>query len=1052
MKSLITMISKFLMVGVLTLGVAMNAHAQRVVSGTVTASDDGEPLVGVSIVIAGTATGATTNIDGEYQIEASDSDQLVFSMVGFQTYETIVGDRSTIDVEMEVFVGELDEVVVTAFGLRRDRKALGYSIQQVEGTQLSTAREMNVANSLQGRMAGVDVNRSATPGGSSSVIIRGASSLSGDNQPLYVVDGFPINNSNLDAASIAGGRDFGDGIGNIQPDDIESMTVLKGPTAAALYGSRGANGVIMITTKEGATDRDQVEVTVNTGLTFDLLNVTPTYQNTYGAGYGGGTIFGTTVVDGVEVDMMPDWGWDHWGAAYDGRPYVLQTMPEAGILEYSAQPRDNVLELYRTGITANNSISFSGGTQTTNYRLSMSDMRNQHILPVTNLERQSVSLNVSSAVYDNLVVHGRVHYINQQGENRPEAGFGRGAANLAATLAETPRHIDLALLTPHMRPDGSQVNPHNRIPNNPYWIMHEMVSEDQRRRIIGNLTLSYDATEWLNMQARGGTDFYNDTRFERVAPGTHGAINGWVENNDWSVREDYGEFMMTTDGELTSDFDGSFTAGASHTRQERQVRGFRGNNLISPRVYDISNAQDVRPRNSISRKEINSVFGMAQLAFRNYLFLDLTGRNDWSSTLSRDNYSFFYPSATMSFSYSDLLNIDPAYLTYGKLRVSVAQAGNDAEPYMTTSGYTISPEAFQGARFASGSNTIPLVDLKNELTTSLEIGTEMRLVDNRVGIDFTWYRASTKNQILPIEISNTSGYSSRLINAGEVMNKGIELMLNVIPVRTQTFMWDATLNMSRNRSEVVELVDELESFTLMTQAQVSIEARPGEPFGNLIGFEYLRTEDGRLLLNDNGQHQRAPETSILGNIQPDMIGGFENTFSYRGFHLSALIDFSIGGEVMSTSMYRQMANGTGVFTVLPYDIPEENEFIIDGVIEQEDGTYVQSDVGVNRQNLFARRAWGGYGEAFIVDKTYSSLREVTFGYQFGDRLIRNIPVSSARFSIVARNLFYLYRADEFKEMGIAPEGIANTSPAAMGYETKRLPTTRSIGFNLQFSL
>jgi TonB-linked SusC/RagA family outer membrane protein len=1025
---------------------------QETVRGQVVDSESGESIPGVNVMIQGTSIGTVTTIDGEFELEVSDLDQvLVISYIGYERLEIPLQGRTEINVELVQSVAEMDELVVTAFGLERQRKALGYSVQSVDGVSLSTAREVNVANSLQGRVAGVHVSRSsAGAGGSSSITIRGSSSLAGNNQPLYVIDGVPIDNTNLDPASHTSGRDYGDGIGDINPDDIESMTVLKGPSAAALYGSRGANGVILVTTKRADASQERMEVTVNTGATFDFLNVLPRFQNKWGGGYGGGYgSFGTREVDGTEYPMYTNSMWDHWGGEMDGRLITVQNMPEIGVVPYSPQPTGNIREVYRTGQTLNNSISFSGGSGSTAFRLSLADMRNQHILPTTELDRQSINLNFSTAVRDNVSIQGRINYISQQGKNRPEVGFGRGSASIPAALNELARFVDLDWLKNYQRPDGTQVNYQSRVPQNPYWIMNEMLSEDSRRRVIGHLTVNYEMTDWLSFQARGGTDFYNDARFERVAPGSYGGgnIDGYVVNNDWSVSEDNIEVMLTADRDFTADFSGLFSIGANHLSQSQEVRGFRGNQIIAPEVYDIGNTQQVIPRNRITNKEINSVYGLAQFGFRNYLFLDLTGRNDWSSTLPVENRSFFYPSATVSFSFTDVMNINPDFLTYGKLRLSVATAGNDADPYLTNIGYSIDAQSFRGARFASMSNTIPVVDLKNELTTSYEIGTDLRFFDNRMGIDFTYYQSSTKDQILPIEISSTSGYSSRLINAGEIANEGYELMFNVVPVQSTSFMWDVNLNISSNKSEVVELAEGLESLNLIQQGNANIEARPGLPFGNIVGFEYLKNEEGRRVLNQNGGLQRGADQVVLGNIQPDYLGGITNTLVYRGISLSALVDFRIGGEVFSHTKYRQLAQGTGYMT-----LHREEEMYLEGVIQNEDGTYRENDMPVNAQSYYAPRAWSNVGEEFVIDADYAALREVTLGYEFGESLLSNLPITSARFSIVGRNLFYLYRDEEFKLMGIAPEGTFNTSTAAMGFETANLPTTRSIGFNLSFSL
>ncbi|SHG41029.1 TonB-linked outer membrane protein, SusC/RagA family [Fodinibius roseus] len=1028
-----------------------NKQVQETVAGTVTDAETGEPLPAVNIAVKGTAIGTSTNEEGRYELDNVPSlqDTLLFSFIGYQSREVAIGGRGTIDVQMISQTVEGDDVVVTAFGMEREQKSLGYSTQEVGSSSLNTVKEVNVANSIQGRVAGVQVSRSSSGmGGSSSINIRGASSLTGNNQPLYVIDGVPMDNSNLDAASYAGGRDYGDGIGNINPEDIASMNVLKGPSASALYGSRGANGVVVITTKQGSTEGDRMEVSVSSNNTFDFLNVMPNYQNKWGSGYGGGYgMFGTKEVDGVEYPMFTNSMWDHWGGEMDGRMITYLALPEVGVVPYDPEPKDNVRELYRTGVTSHNNIAFSGGSGSTAYRLSLGDMRNRHIVPNSRMVRQNISLNINSAVYEDLTIDGRLNYINQKGVNRPELGMSRSGGNIMAATNELPRAVHLEWLEDWKRPDGTQRNHRQGFPNNPYWIMNEMLSEDDRRRIMGHLSITYQMTDWLSLRAKGGTDFYNDMRFERNAPGTYGDMEGSVVNNDWSVREDNFEALLMAEGDLSEDFSGSLTLGANQMKRNQEVRGFRGEQIIAEGVYDISNTQNVIPRNSIRRKRINSVFGLAQIGYKDVVYLDLTGRNDWSSTLSRGNRSFFYPSATTSLILTDLFDVNSDVLTFAKLRLSAASSGNDASPYLTNIGYSIDNSRFDGARFASAPNTIPVTELKNELTTSYEIGTDLRFFQNRLGLDFTYYTSSTTDQILPIEISHTSGYSRRYINAGEVANEGVELVVNIIPVQTSSVVWDFNINLSRNTSEVVELAEGLESLSLITQGNASIEARPGEPYGNIVGYEYVKNEEGRKILDENGQFQRSSEQAVLGNIQPDVLGGIDNTISYNNFRLGALVNFRFGGQVFSHSKYRQYTQGIGMQT-----IRRPEEMYMDGVIENPDGTFRENDQPVTPQTYYAFRGWSNVGEEFVIDSDYVSLRELSLGYQFGQSLLKNTPVKSARISLTARNVLYLYRTDEFELMGLAPEGTNNTSTASQGFESANMPTTRSIGININFTL
>lgn len=1024
------------------------ASQELTVNGKVISEEDGSPLPGVNIVLKGTQIGTMSDFDGEYSIKIpKTSSVLVFSSLGFSVRELQVDGRSIVNVALVIDSEQLDEVVVTAFGIERKKKALGYSVQEIKGDRITEAGNANVVSSLKGKVAGLYMNGSSGgPGGSSNVIIRGSSSLVGNNQPLYVVDGVPIDNSTLDPAGLNGGRDYGDGIGNINPNDIENISVLKGPSASALYGARGANGVILLTTKKG---KRKLGISINSNITMDTPNVTPTFQTKWGGGYGGWNLSGTTVVDGVEYPLYGNSLYDMWGEELDGRLVVLEHMPELGPVPYSSQPDNRNLDFYRTGSTSSTNVSVSGGSEKTLVRVSLSDMRNSSILPSSDLGRQSISINFSSSVTDKLLVEGRVNYIKQNGENRPELGISSGGANVANSLAQLPPFIKLDWLKDWKNDDGSMRNYQQRNPPNPYWITNELLSKDSRNRIIGYLKMNYQFTKWLNLQLRSGTDLYTDKRYERTGIGTTGAstIRGNVKNDQFLVQEENHDIILSAAGDLNSNFTGSVSLGANHLNNQREILSVFGSNLIVDDLYHISNALNVTTRNSISRKKMNSVYALGQIGYKNYLFMDLTGRNDWSSTLGVGNQSFFYPSASLSFAFTDAFKVKSDFLTFGKFRASIAQAGNDADPFLTKSGYSISSQDFNGLRMASFSNKIPLQDLKNELTESWEVGGDLRFFKNRVGVDFTYYNASTKNQIVPIPLSQASGYVNRVINAGEIQNKGFELMLNFGVFRnTNGFNWDATINLSHNKSHVISLSDDVESLTLLSQSYANIEARPGEPYGNIVGWAYLKNDKGEKILNEQGKPQKTATTQVLGNVQPDFLGGFYNKFSFKGISLGGLIDFRKGGQIFSHTRYRQMANGTGKFTE-----HREEEMFYDGVIENPDGTFRSNDVSVGFLNYHASRAWGNYGEEFVIDADYVALREATLEYAFNDKQLAKTPFSTLKLSLVGRNLLYLYRDPMFKAMGVAPETAFNNSTAAQGLESMTFPTTRSLGLNISLS-
>jgi TonB-linked SusC/RagA family outer membrane protein len=1015
------------------------------ITGTVTSADKGVPLAGVSVMEQGSLAATVTGEDGQYSLNVKNKKaNLVFSFTGFSAQTININSQSRVNVTLAADTKNLSEVVVTAFGIEKNKKALTYSTQVVEGSKLTEARESNVANSLKGRVAGLHVNSSSGgPGGSSFVMIRGNSSLTGSGQPLYVVDGVPIDNQTLDAAQVWGGRDYGDGINNINPDDIENVTVLKGPSGASLYGARGSNGVILITTKKGKKSKS-IGVDFNSNITFEKPNVIPTQQNTWGGGYDDNyDMFGTTTIGGKEYSTWPSWLVDNWGGKMDGRLIVIDRWPEAGPIPYSAQPADNIKDFFRTGFTATNTVGLSGGNEAVTYRLSVSDMSNKGIIPKTKLERQTVNIRVTANLTSRLSIDAKVNYINQQGTNRPQNNS--YSENPVTALNLLPRFASMELLSNYKKEDGTMA----RITGakNPYWIINELTGNDSRDRIIGYVSAKYKFTNWLSLQARTGTDFYIDKRFERKGQFTDGD-NGSVSNNQFLVKETNSDVLLTANGKLSDKFTGSFSVGANHLKRHQEVTGNYGSNLNVPGLYYIGNTQNVVPRQYASGKKMNSAYFTGQLGYKNYLFLDVTGRNDWSSTLGLNNQSFFYPSVGASFVFTDALDLNDGFLKYGKVRASYAEAGNDASPFLTKAGYDVtSSTTFNGQPFAAIRSDIPLTDLKNELTRSYELGAEFKFFNNRLGLDITYYNSSTINQILPVEISATTGYGTRLINAGEIRNKGIEIFLSGTPVKSKNFTWDVSLNMSNNKSKVVSLAPGIATLTLMDPGYgASIEARVGEPFGNIVGYRMKRNANGDILLTDQGRYQRADEREVLGKIQPDYLAGLTNTVTYKDLSLSFLIDTRKGGQVLSYSKLNQMAKGTGKFT------ENRTNLIADGVIETSPGHFEKNTKVILAQHYYAEAGpWSDIGETQVIDADYVALREATISYNLTSLLKKTTFFKTLRLSVVGRNLFYFYRDAEFKLMGISPESAFSASTAAQGYESLNMPTTRSIGVNLSLS-
>lgn len=1041
------------------------------VSGKVTDEGDGTALPGVSILIKGTTEGVSTDFDGNYTLDVTNNDAvLVFSFIGFSEQEISIGAESVVNVQMIQDATALTEVIVTALGIEREKKELVYSAQAIKGELLEGAKEINVANYLTGHIAGVQVsNSSAGSGGSTNVTIRGNSSLTGSNQPLYVVDGVPlINETNSSpGAGLWGDNDYGDGIGSINPDDVESMTVLKGPSASALYGSRGANGVILITTKSGKSQRG-IGVEFNSTTSIETLNLFPNVQNKYATGYEGTNIYGgNSTIDGVTLENLPAWHGDSWGPPLDGRrvvwnPFLLPG-EEKTPLTLLPQDKNNVRDFYETGIVSSNMLSFTGGGEKTTARLSIGNTYNKGIIPNSSGNRNTVSLRVNSKLTDKLSFDAKVNYTNIEWDNRPY--LGSSGNNVTYQLAILGRYVDMDFLKEYYEETGMSTRWAGVRLGNPYYTVNELNNNDKRNRMTGFFSLRYEFTDWLNLSIRSGLDWYTDER-KKIWP--VGAVwpngSGRFEESNINTREWNSDFLLTASGELSSNFTGTFSVGGNLLKQYSSAMSWDASNLKAPGVYNISNAQEVEPEQSLREKEVQSLYFLGQLAYKDYLFLDVTGRNDWSSTLAADNYSFFYPSVGLSFVFTDAFDIDSDIISFGKIRASWAQVGNDSSPYLTKAGYSSYTTSYNGQGYASVYTALPAVDLRNELTESIEFGIDVQMFKNRIGLDLVYYDGNTKDQILPVQISSGSGFQRAVINAGEVRNKGYEITFNAGIFRKRDgFNWNLSFNYAKNSSEVVELVPGIESLLLVDHYPNDIEARIGEPFGNIIGYKYKRSpEDGRRIVGSGGGYQREADKSVLGNINPDWVGGLNNAFSYKGLFMNVLVDFVQGGELSSSTKYQMTAKGTGAFTEegrRPQDTDDSGAQlpfvgVLDGVVEVLDSNgevtgYEENTKAVDGQTYWANRAWSGIGEEFVLDASYIMLREVTIGYNINPDVLKNSAFNGIRVSLIGRNLFYF--EEHMEDMGISPESAPNTAPGARGIETLSMPTTRTWGINLNLT-
>jgi len=1012
--------------------------------------------VSATVIIKNTQKGTTTDEAGNYILtNVDDKAILVFSSVGYATQEIAVNKRSRIDVTMVIENKQLSDVVVTALGITKQKRTVGYSSQELTKKDLTDSRDVNIANYLTGKIAGVQVSLPASGiGGSSKVIIRGNSSITNDNQPLYVVDGIPLDNTRFNEAQVFGdGHDFGDGIGNINPEDIESINVLKGPNATALYGSRGSNGVIIITTKSGKAGKG-IGVEVNSNVTIDKINQVPHTQNKYGPGYEDMNIYGSIVnINGTNYETIPLVGDEpeSLGPPMDGRllvnPFVLPGV-QPSTFQLLPQPENNVRKFWETGVTTANSVALTGGNEKSNARLSISNTTIDGITPKHHENHQSVSLRATTHLTSRLSFDGKVNYLHKDLQNAPT--LGSSLQNYVWNLATMGRYVPLEFLKEYYEATGTAGN-FPSIYYNPYYIMNEIKNNSSRDRMVSFISSKYQFTDWLSLMARSGVDIYSERRRQTWPVGAKfGNSEGRLIDEQFFTKESNSDILLSASkNNISKKFSASLSLGASLSMRNYRTQSWNASSFKIPGIYDVSNAKNVVPGYKDVKRENQSVYLAGEIGYNNYAFLDFTGREDWSSTLGSANYGFIYPSISGSFVFTDAFNINSNILSYGKIRASYAQAGNDAAPYLTQTGFYFNSTPYNGQTSAYESNAIALFNLKNELKKSTEFGADLRFWQGRVALDITYYKSNTINQILPVQISTGSGYTTKVINAGNIENKGLEVSFTATPIKTRSgFNWDLTFNYASNKSKVIALAPGIETYPLYSSYPNSIEARVGQSFGNIIGYGYKRAPDGQKIVGSDGSYQRDDTVKILGNVTPKWIGGLNNSFSFKGFTLSALIDFVQGNKITSSTKYQMVAKGIAAFT----DKYGEHSEPLPGVVEVQNGSdikYEPNTKTVDRQTAWAGRAWGGIGEEFVLNGSYVMLREVILGYTFKPSFLTKIKFSSFRLSVVARNLFYIEQ--HMQGMGISPETNLNTSAGATGVEALSMPTTRSYGLNLNFT-
>ena len=980
----------------------------------------------------------TTNADGKFNFSVPVGNIILqISSVSFEPKEVDVsGTDNNITISLVISNDELGEVVVTALGIKRDKKALGYSVQEVGGKNFTEARENNLVNSLAGRVAGLQLYKTGNgPTGSTRIVIRGNNSLGGNNQPLIVVDGIPMDNfQTANNQGEFGSFDGGNGISDINPDDIETLSVLKGPAAAALYGTRGGNGVILVTTKKGAA-RKGLGVKFNTNYVIDNPLLYTDNQSEYGQGANG--IY--------DVKSQSSWGPKITGQEItDWRGKKVPMSAD----------KNDLKNFLNTGQTWTNSIDLSGGTDKTTFRLGFTNLDNKGLLPNTTLKRNLVTLRVNSELTSKLSVDAKISYTNQKTKNRPQTSG--SPSNIFAQYMSLPRSVHLADMNPWKDVFGHQIlwapEAYSTL-RNPYWVLNEDFNNDQSDRFLTMVSLDYKFTNWLQLKLRHGMDMRN-------AFSESGTAFGIYNNNQGSPSYNFGsgygagrsravetnaDFLLSANKKF-NDFNIGLSVGGNQQRANFNNTGGNTGNLDLPDVYTLSAGANPRPYSYKAESRLNSLYTFLNAAYNDYLFVDVTFRNDWSSTLSPANRSFNYPSFSGSLVVSDLLKNSfntslPNFISFFKIRGGYAQAGNTIAPYSLAPSYNISRGVFN-AIITSPPSTLVNPNILPEIIKSQEYGVDIRFIKNRIGVDFTYYKKNAYNQILSLPVPPATGFSNKIVNAGNVQNKGYEFVINASVIKAKSGInWDLLINYNHNTNKVLQLHPETKIYLLQSDVAsraIRIAANEGEPFGNLYGRDFARNAAGEIIVELDGTPRKSEnKNTLLGNYQPKYTMGISNSISYKGIAFGFLIDIRKGGQFYSQTLAYMHAAGNAAGT-----IPNrEGGLIVPGV--KPDNT--KNTTAINAQQYWAKVAGAEpVASLFIYDASNTRLREVTLGYSIPNSLLGKLPVRNVTLSFVGRNLWLI----KSHIPGIDPESSFTTTNA-QGWENGAYPSTKSLGFNLK---
>lgn len=982
---------------------------QRNVSGSVT-DDQGVPLPGATVIVQETNSGTTTDFDGNYTISAEDGQTLIISYVGYTSQQITVSNSSSYDVALQLG-NALDEVVVTSLGIKRQKRELTYATQNVDSEGIDESRPNgNLVNSLQGKVAGISIQTTSQGVSSASkVVLRGNRSIAGSSQPLYIVDGVPL----------------GGDITDLSPDDIASISVLRGSNAAAIYGARANNGAIIITTKSGETGA--FSVNVNSTLTMETANILFDYQNEYGQGSGG---------------VFSSFSTDSWGPKLGGAQEHWSFSPNiAGAIPYAANP-DNVMDFFNSGMSLANNISVTSGSEKMSTYFGYTNDIRTGIVPGNELERHNINLKIDNNMLDGkLKLSSRVNYIKSTIDNQlaqwesfdnPLRHAYRLPRNIRTQDAEVFEFVD----------SSGNVKQNYWKPNdnggaNPYWTINRNLNEVLTDRVLGYTSLTYQFNDDLSLLVRSSIDNTNFTRESKFYNDSYIiADNGNYQTSNTRSLEWNNDFLLTYDKDLSDDLSLNLNIGGNNRVNKSTGVNTNNGGLNAPNIFALSNAQNLTASQFISEREVNSLYGFGNLGFKNALFVDLTYRSDWSSTLPVENNRYDYYSAGLSAVISDFITM-PSFIDFLKLRGSLAEVGNDTNPYSLERLANL-----ESGGFISLQTTAPASDLRPEKTTSFELGFDTTFFNQRVNLDFTYYKSNSIDQLFRQDVPQASGVTSKFINGGDIQNEGIEAVLSMGLLTNTDFKWDVTFNYATNRSEVIRLAEGLDALSYGGDFMRRYQLDVGMPWGSIYSRGFERDAQGRVLMNANGTPVITSGQSVnIGNFNPDWLGGILNSFSYKNFNFRFLIDIRQGGEVVSFTKTLLASDG----------------LLAETAIGRQGGIRFGTDVYTNETPASSPTAvdpetfWtsiGGRnspaGEAFVEDASNIRLREMSLSYGFGQSSLQNTPFENIKLSLVGRNLFFLSN-----NASIDPEAIHGTATANDGYEAFSLPTTRSIGLNLK---